>query len=202
MIGKLKGIIDYIDKDHLIIDVNGVGYIVYCSARTLNSIPRIGEATNLIIETHVREDHINLYGFISHSERDWFRALLTAKGVGTKVALAILGVLTPEKISVALITKDKLAFTQVSGIGPKLAERIIIELKDKTIASDDIINIGASNKAAPNENQAIIHDALSALVNLGYNKIEAYNTANKLFAENKDITVGNLIKLALKELAK
>lgn len=200
MIGKLKGIVDYIDKDNIIIDVGGVGYIVFCSSKVIESVPAVNVAITLIIETHVREDHINLYGFLSYSERDWFRALLTAKGVGTRVALAILGVLTPEKISIALAAKDRLAFTQISGIGPKLADRIIIELKDKIISSNDSTN--STIKTAFNSDQNIVQDALSALVNLGYNKIEAYNVANRLYSENINMNVGNLIKLALKELTK
>ncbi|MFN7037976.1 MAG: Holliday junction branch migration protein RuvA [Alphaproteobacteria bacterium] len=204
MIGKLKGVVDYIDKDYLIIDVNGVGYVVYCSSRTLNLISALGEVISLIIETHVREDHITLYGFISHSERDWFRTLITVKGVGSKVALAIQGILSAEKISIALSTKDKLAFSQVSGIGPRLAERIVTELKDKIVASFDDVNIGGAAKSSKSvlQEESIVPDAVSALTNLGYSKIEAYNAANKLISANPSLNVGELIRLSLKELSK
>jgi Holliday junction DNA helicase RuvA len=205
MIGKLKGIVDAIDKDFVIIDVNGVGYIVFCSAKTLGWLPQIGEAVSLIIETHVREDHIHLYGFKDVSEREWFRTLITVKGVGVKVALAILGVLNASQLSLSIAAKDKTMFKQVSGVGPKLAERIITELKDKFVAtSDDFtpsVNVGAkvSNMAAADD---IIGDAVSALTNLGYGRSEAYTIVRQQMAQNDKMNINELIKSSLKELAR
>jgi Holliday junction DNA helicase RuvA len=198
MIGKLKGIIDEVEKDHLIIDVGGVGYIVFCSSRTLGNLPQIGEAYSLIIEMHVREDQITLYGFARTSERDWFRELITVKGLGPKIALAILGTIEAGNISRAILAKDKTVFTQVSGVGPKLAERILIELKDKNISPAYKVpeNVAAKRDVSPQE------DALSALINLGYSRMEAYNVTAKIIAEHDALSTGELIRLSLKELVR
>src|SRR5579863_9193080 len=131
MIGKLRGLIDSIGDDSIILDVGGVGYHVFCSSRTLAALPLVGEAAQLVIEMHVREDHIHLYGFPDSIERDWFRLLLTVQGVGNKIALAILGAYAPEQLAHSILAKDTAAFRAISGIGPKLAERIVTELKDK-----------------------------------------------------------------------
>ena len=134
MIGKLRGLIDSYHDDHVILDVNGVGYVVQCSARTLQNLPRVGEAASLAIETQVREDAIRLFGFNSESERDWFRLLQSVQGVGAKVALAILGVLAPGDLASAIALQDKAMVARAPGVGPKLAARIVAELKDKAPA--------------------------------------------------------------------
>ena len=131
MIGKLKGVVDSLHEDHVILDVHGVGYVVACSTRTLQKLPRAGEAAVLAIETQVREDAIRLFGFLSDSERDWFRLLQNVQGVGSKVALAILSILPPAELSAAIALQDKVAVSRAPGVGPKLAARIVAELKDK-----------------------------------------------------------------------
>jgi Holliday junction DNA helicase RuvA len=200
MIGKLKGLIDSIFKDHLIIDVGGVGYIVSCSSRTLNILPNIGEAISLLIETHVREDNISLFGFIEQEEREWFRSLITVKGVGSRLALTILSNLSPSMVASSILIKDKNAFKQISGVGPKLADRIFTELKDKgsnfMSTSPKVINV--SN----NKTNEMIDDAISALLNLGYNGSESHIAVNNITQTNQDITLSELIKLSLKALTK
>jgi holliday junction DNA helicase RuvA len=138
MIGKLKGILDSYGEDFVVIDVNGVGYVVHCSARTLQALPAAGEAVELAIETHVREDQIRLFGFLSPGEREWFRLLQTVQGVGTKVALAILSTFKLGDLASAIATRDRAAITRTPGVGPKVAERIVTELKDKAPAFADI----------------------------------------------------------------
>ncbi len=196
MIGKLKGIIDTIDKDSILLDVSGVGYIVFCSAKTLQALPSTGEAASLVIETHVREDHIHLYGFKDSAERDWFRLLTTVKGVGSRVALAILSALSPAHISAAIASKDKAAFTQANGVGARLAERILVELKDKSV-EEAFLPIAASAIA---DNSAAA-DAVSALTNLGYSRSEAYSIINRLLAEDATLGISELIRKALKILS-
>ena len=134
MIGKLKGLIDSYGEDFVILDVGGVGYQVHCSARTLQALPSPGEAAVLSIETYVREDQIKLFGFRSDIEREWFRLLQTVQGVGAKVALAVLGTLPPADLANAIALRDKAAVTRTPGVGPKVAERIVTELKDKAPA--------------------------------------------------------------------
>ena len=134
MIGKLKGVVDEVGEEELILDVGGVGYLVAASARTLRALPAVGQAAALFIETHVREDAIRLYGFLTASERDWFRLLQSVQGVGAKVALGVLGTLTGDAISAAIAHQDKAAMALAPGVGPKLAARIVHELKDKAPA--------------------------------------------------------------------
>ena len=138
MIGKLKGIIDSYGEDFIILDVQGVGYLVHCSARTLQALPAPGEAATLAIETHVREDQIRLFGFQSDAEREWFRLLQTVQGVGAKVALSVLGTFKPADLATAIAMRDKAAITRAPGVGPKVAERIVTELKDKAPAYADL----------------------------------------------------------------
>lgn len=205
MIGKLRGNVDWVDEQEAIIDVGGVGYIVYCSAMTLRSFPPIGNSVQLWIETHVREDHIHLYGFVTIEEKTWFNRLVTVKGVGARVALAILSVMDASQLSTALISQDKAAFKPVAGVGPKLAERIITELKDKSFVGD-INPISEQSLISQNntENQtgdAIITDAVSALTNLGYGRSEAFLKVTQLAQQNKPVSVESLIRDSLKELA-
>ena len=147
MIAWLHGVLRMIDEDHVVLDVGGVGYLVFCSGRTMNSMPRVGDAVTLDIETHVREDHIHLFGFAEASERDWFRCLQTVQGIGARVALGMLSVLSPADLSRSIAAHDHTPLTQAPGVGPKLARRVVAELKDKvpqlTVAAgvDDAILI-------------------------------------------------------------
>src|SRR5688500_16168688 len=138
MIGKLKAIIDSYGEDFIIVDVNGVGYVVHCSARTLQALPAQGEPVSLAIETHVREDQIRLFGFLSDLEREWFRLLQTVQGVGTRVALSVLSTLKPADLASAIAMRDKGMVARTPGVGPKVAERIVTELKDKAPAYADL----------------------------------------------------------------
>jgi holliday junction DNA helicase RuvA len=192
MIGKLKGIVDSCYHDHAIIDVNGIGYLVFCSSKTLANL-NPDSAVMLLIETHVREDHIHLYGFYSSEEKSTFTLLQSVKGVGTKMSLAILSTLSPEEISYALATKDTTAFNRVSGVGKKLAERIITELKDKY--SSEYITETSITKATLGSNAL---DAISALVALGVNRTDAQNRVITLLAQDKNSSLNELIKAALK----
>src|ERR671929_2184334 len=175
MIGKLRGVIDSYGEDFVIVDVGGVGYVVHCSSRTLQHLPPVGEAATVAIETHVREDMIRLYGFRSDQEREWFRLLQTVQGVGAKVALGILSVLDPGALATAIATGDKASVARGAGVGPKLAARIIAELKDKAPAFGTVdpalirLSDGVEDRSAP----APVTDAISALVNLGYPQLQA-----------------------------
>ncbi|MGA8382806.1 MAG: Holliday junction branch migration protein RuvA, partial [Stellaceae bacterium] len=130
MIAKLAGIVDQIGEDGAVVDVGGVGYLAFCSTRTIGRLPRAGAPVRLLIETHVREDHIHLYGFIDAAERDWFRLLTTVQGVGARLALAVLSAVTPEELSLAIFAQDRTVPARAEGVGPRLAARIVNELKD------------------------------------------------------------------------
>jgi Holliday junction DNA helicase RuvA len=205
MIGKLKGVVDSQGEDFVILDVHGVGYVVHCSARTLQALPPAGQAAALCIETQVREDSIKLFGFASDAERDWFRLLQSVQGVGAKVALAIQGILRPAELATAIACADKAAFARAPGVGPKLAARIIAELKDKApifgaaeIGAIRAADQGPSDLAAP----GAVSDAISALVNLGYGRSQAaLAVAASIKALGEDAPAGELIKRGLKELA-
>jgi len=205
MIGKLKGILDSYGEDFVVIDVSGVGYVVHCSARTLQALPAPGEPVTLSIETHVREDQIRLFGFLADVEREWFRLLQTVQGVGTKVALAVLGTLKPADLASAIAMRDKAMITRTPGVGPKVAERIVTELKDKapayTALDPAIVRLSGAvdEKRAP----APMADAVSALVNLGYGQPQAaaaVAAAARAAGEGADARA--LIRLGLKELGK
>lgn len=205
MIGKLKGIIDSYGEDYVIVDVHGVGYQVHCSARTLQSLPAAGEAASLAIETHVREDQIRLFGFASDLEREWFRLLQTVQGVGVKVALAVLSTLRPSELANAIALRDKAAIARTPGVGSKVAERIVTELKDKTPAFSDIDPAVVRLSAEVDENRAPqpVRDAVSALVNLGYGQPQAaaaIASAAREAGEGAD--TAKLIRFGLKELSK
>ncbi len=175
MIGKLKGLIDSYGEDHVIIDVQGVGYVVQCSARTLQRLPKPGEAAVLSIETHVREDAIRLYGFMSDTERDWFRLMQVVQGVGAKVALAILSTLDPGGLATAIATNDKAAIARAPGVGPKLAQRLCAELKDKAPAFGHV-DPSLAQLSGALEDRTLpqpVADAVSALANLGYPQAQA-----------------------------
>jgi Holliday junction DNA helicase RuvA len=205
MIGKLKGTIDSYGEDFVILDVHGVGYQVHCSARTLQTLPAVGEAATLAIETHVREDLIRLYGFASDVEREWFRLLQTVQGVGAKVALAVLGTLKPAELANAIALRDRAAVSRTPGVGPKVAERIVTELKDKAPAFTDIdpavvrLTGEVEDRRAPQP----VRDAVSALVNLGYGQphaAAAIAAATRSAGDGADTP--SLIRLGLKELSK
>ena len=204
MIGKLKGLIDSYGEDFVILDVNGVGYVVQCSARTLQKLPRPGEASALAIETQVREDSIRLFGFESENERDWFRLLQSVQGVGAKVALAILSILPPGELAAAIATQDKAMVARAPGVGPKLAARIVAELKDKAPAFgavDPLVARLSGDTEAENAPSAV-RDAISALVNLGYGRPQAAAAvAASVKKLGEGAETGALIRQGLKELA-
>jgi Holliday junction DNA helicase RuvA len=203
MIGKLKGILDAIEEEDLVIDVNGVGYVVSASARTLRALPAIGQATTLHIETQVREDSIRLFGFLTASERDWFRLLQSVQGVGAKVALGILGALSAEALSAAIAHQDKAMMARAPGVGPKLAARLVLELKDRAPALGVADLGGAIAEAEPGAKlPRPAQDAVLALVNLGYARPQAsLAVAKGVAALGADAQTAALIRLGLKELA-
>jgi Holliday junction DNA helicase RuvA len=205
MIGKLTGTIDSLGEDFVVLDVHGVGYLVYCSARTLHELPAVGKAAALAIETHVREDQIRLFGFLSAAEREWFRLLQTVQGVGAKVALAILSTLRPADLATAIAMRDKAAITRAPGVGPKVAERIVTELKDKSpaLAAVDPAVVRLSGALEDKRAPGPVSDAVSALINLGYDRpqaMAAISAAVRDAGEGAD--TARLIRLGLKELAK
>ena len=199
MIGKLKGIIDSVEEDYLILDVNGVGYQVFCSGKTIGNFGRAGEAASFVIETHVREDHIHLYGFPNEEERHWFKLLQTVQGIGARVAMGILSALATNQLENAIAAQDKAVFKSVSGVGPKLAERIIIELKDKVGAIPKVVNISAG-KAAVSKESGVKSDAISALASLGIARVDAFVAVNKV--ANDDMKLEEIITAALKEVSR
>jgi holliday junction DNA helicase RuvA len=205
MIGKLTGVIDSYGEDFIIVDVGGVGYLVHCSARTLQALPAPGEPVALAIETHVREDQIRLFGFLTDVEREWFRLLQTVQGVGTKVALAVLGTLKPADLASAIAMRDKGAVARTPGVGPKVAERIVTELRDKAPAYANVDPAVIRLSGAVEERRAPqpVVDAVSALINLGYGHPQAaaaIAAAARSAGEGAD--AAQLIRLGLKELAK
>ena len=204
MIGKLKGMIDCYGEDFVILDVSGVGYVVHCSARTLQALPAPGEPAVLAIETYVREDQIRLFGFLSDVEREWFRLLQTVQGVGAKVALSVLGTLKPADLATAVAMRDKATIARTPGVGPKVAERIVTELKDKAPAYADVDPAVIRLAGAVDEKRAPqpVADAVSALVNLGYGQPQAaaaIAAAAREAGEGAD--AAQLIRLGLRELS-
>lgn len=221
MIAKLRGVVDTIGEDYCIIDVNGVGYLVYASSKTLSRLIKGGQFS-LLIETVVREDSISLFGFYDAWEKEWFLTLTKVQGVGAKVCLSILSALTPSQLAQAVAAQDKASFTRASGVGPKLAARLVTELKDKIVTipmelttKNDMAADAARPEETPEqetesyedalagriENPMKLDDAISALVNLGYQRLEAYQAVNKANAANPEADVAQLIRLALKEFA-
>ena len=196
MIAKLTGLIDAAMAEGIVLDVNGVGYLVFCSPRTLARLPAKGAPASLLIETHVREDHIHLYGFADVAERDWFRLLTTVQGVGAKLAQAVLGVLSPDDLARAIAAGDKASLARAPGVGQKLAGRIAAELKDKVGA----VALGPAVAALPE--RGVEADAVSALVNLGYRRAEAFEAVAAATRRlGGGAQVDQLIKAGLKELS-
>ena len=216
MFAKLTGKIDTLFIDSLILDVGGVGYHVFASGRTLSLIGDIGSPVSLLIETHVREDHIHLYGFSSLQERDWFRLLTSVQGVGAKSGLAILTACPPERLPIVIASNDANALRQADGVGPKLAIRICTELKDKVqnmnlgavahqaTATPKKVKSKGDEPVSPANDFTIDQDAVSALVNLGYGRSEAFSAVMAARQKSNDNppTIDGLIKSALKDLAK
>jgi len=202
MIGKLKGIVDEVGEEELVLDVGGVGYLVAASARTLRALPAVGQAAALFIETHVREDAIRLYGFLTASERDWFRLLQSVQGVGAKVALGVLGTLSGDALAAAIAHQDKVAMALAPGVGPKLAARIVHELKDKAPALSLADLGGAIAGEAEGKLPKDAQDAVLALVSLGYARPQAsLAVAKGLATLGAEAPTAALIKVGLKELA-
>lgn len=213
MIGKLSGIIDSIAEKSILLDVQGVGYIVHASSRTLSRIGGKGEAAQLYIELQVREDSLTMFGFIDSFEQDWFKLLCSVQGVGAKVGLAILSACPPDSLAVIIASQDKAAITRADGVGPKLATRILTELKDKaaSIAPDFVPSTTAaasnpSTSPVPSEGDntnTVRQDAISALTNLGYSRGDAYGAVMAVVAANDggDVDLQDLIRLSLKELS-
>ncbi|MFO1060478.1 MAG: Holliday junction branch migration protein RuvA [Dongiaceae bacterium] len=203
MIAKLSGRLDQAGPDWAVVDVGGVGYLVFCSSRTLARLPAPGGAVSLLVETHVREDHIHLYGFADAAARDWFRLLTTVQGVGAKVALAVQSVLDPDELLQAVAAQDKTNLTRASGVGPKLAGRIVAELKDKVGAL--ALGAGAAQASAMPaiSPSAAVADAVSALVNLGYRRAEAFGAVTGAAGRlGPDAALEELLRAGLKELSR
>ncbi|MBK3736634.1 Holliday junction branch migration protein RuvA [Azospirillum brasilense] len=208
MIAKLTGVVDSVGTDWVVVDVNGVGYQVACSNRTLSRMA-VGERRALVVETFIRDDRITLYGFADAGERDWFRLLTTIQGVGSRLALSILGVLDPDQLTRAIAAQDKTALTRADGVGPKVAARIVNELKDKvgnlTLGASASAAPAAGGKAAPaagGPDNMVMADAVSALVNLGYGRSEAFGAVVAAGRKLGDgAGVSELIRHGLKELS-
>ena len=211
MIALLRGTVAGVSEDAAIVDVGGVGYLVLCSASTLQRLPRIGQAVELHTEMQARENEIALYGFLEPADRVWFRMLQTVQGVGARVALSLLGVLRPPELATAIAIGDKAVLTRAAGVGARLAGRIVSELKDRVgagvptrggatlgaAAGDSAVAVAASLGGAAN-------DALSALVHLGYGRSDAVAAVARVQArlgEDGAGTTDQLIREALKELA-
>jgi Holliday junction DNA helicase RuvA len=194
VIGKLTGVIDSLSEDGLVLDVNGVGYVVQASGKTMSRLGEAGTSASLLIETQMREDAITLFGFADAAERDWFRLLRNVQGVGGKVALSILSTLAAEELASAIAAQDKASVSRANGVGPKLAQRIVSELKDKAagMAFGAAPNV-ATLAAKPAAGGDLVHDAVSALVNLGYRRAEAFGAVSKALS-------GAAAKPALNEL--
>lgn len=203
MIGKLKGRIDSTGPDWAMVDVGGVVYFVSCSAKTLSALPGTGQACELHTEMLVSQDAIRLVGFASHLEKEWFKLLQTVQGVGARVALGILSILAPGELASAIAVQDKAMISRANGVGKKLAERIVLELKDKApaySAADAGFAQVASEMSAPGS--SAVTDAVSALVNLGYGQTQAAQAVSSALKKaGGDQPAEKLIRLALKELA-
>jgi Holliday junction DNA helicase RuvA len=206
MIGKLTGILDEVGEDYCVIDVHGVGYVAYCSARTLGALPAAGASLTLFIETYVREDMIRLYGFESALEREWFRLLQNnVQGVGAKVALAVLSTMSPPDLANAIALRDIAMVSRAPGVGKKVAERIVTELKNKAPAYAGTASgtIGLKQELGEGVAPAPVADAVSALTNLGYSRDVAANAvAAAMKAAGEGADSARLIRLGLKELAR
>lgn len=202
MIGKLTGIVDSLGEDFIILDVQGVGYLVYCSARTLRQLSRPGEVVALAIETQMREDSLKLYGFLSQAEREWFKLLQSVQGVGARVAMAIQAVLDTSELVSAIRAQDKMALARAPGVGPKLAARIIAELKDHAASGKGLVLVAEPALPPQSREAAAWRDAISALVNLGYGRGQAEAAVTASLAQlGEKASASELIRSGLKHLA-
>ncbi len=226
MIGRISGVLLYRGADHVMVDVRGVGYLVYCSDRTMAGLPGAGETVALFTDLLVREDNLQLFGFPSLLEKEWYRLLISVQGIGAKAAMAILGAIGAEGVSRAIALGDWTAVKAAKGVGPKTAQRVVNELKDKApavmamgatlaeatgdapapvdAAEDAVVEpIAAPSAAAPTKptNAAVQSEALSALSNLGYSPSEAAQAVAQAGGENPDADISGLIRAALKLLA-
>jgi len=201
LIAKLKGVVDQVDADSAIVDVGGVGYLVSASARTLRNLSA-GDVVTVLVETIVREDAIALYGFLETAERDWFRILTTVQGVGARVALSILSTLSPDEIARAIAAQDRATLSRPAGVGPKLAARLATELKDKA-ASFGVAPLGKGSEAPAMPAGSINEDAVSALVNLGYKRVEAFGAVARVTQRlGVEARLDAVIRAGLQELAR
>ncbi len=199
MIAKLSGRLESTGAGWAVIDVGGVGYLVFCAGRTLAALPNNGAAISLEIETVVREDQFHLYGFLDAHEREWFRLLRKVQSVGAKMALAILGLLSPDELTLAIAARDRAALTRISGVGPKLAERLITELQDKAPADGMAVTMGGGVAGG---DRTPAGDAVSALVNLGYRQSEAFGAiAGAARNLGEDASIETLIQAGLRDLS-
>lgn len=203
MIARLKGVVESVDEGSAVIDVNGVGYLVSASSRTLRDLVAGGPAI-LLVETLVREDAIALYGFLETAERDWFRILTTVQGVGARVALSILSTLSPDEIARAIAAGDKASLSRPAGVGPKLAARLTTELKDKAAAFGVVpAPARASDTTVPAAAASVNEDAVSALVNLGYRRVEAFGAIARATQRlGPDAPLDAMIRAGLQELSR
>lgn len=202
MIGSLSGLVDGIFDGYIILDVGGVGYRVFCSSKTVAKLSGIGHAAKLLIETQVREDHIHLFGFADSMEKQAFELITTVQGVGAKVALAILSALSASDLQMAIMTGDAKAITRANGVGPKLASRIVAELKGKTGSLGTNETMVVLQNTMTGGSNGAMDEAISALVNLGYGKSEAGMTVASIMRQNPEIKTAELIRLSLKEIGK
>jgi Holliday junction DNA helicase RuvA len=201
MIGKLYGIVDEILNDFVLLNVNGVCYQVYCSSKSLGKMNK-DDSVQLFIETHVREDQITLFGFLTQSEKNSYAKLVTVKGVGPKMALAILSSIKVSDLVMAIASGDKAAFSSVSGVGPKLAVRLINELKDKDFEVSGEISTNITQAVDLAENNETLDSAVSALINLGLSRSDAYSRSLKILNSDPEISLSDLIRKSLKEISK
>jgi Holliday junction DNA helicase RuvA len=200
MIAKLAGVVEQMEPDAAVIDVGGVGYLAFCSTRTIGRLPPPGSPARLLIETHVREDHIHLYGFIDAAERDWFRLLTTVQGVGARLALSLLSAVPPEKLGLAILAQDKPALAQAEGVGPRLAARIVNELRDKI---GNLVAPVSAPLSVPANGQGATADAIAALENLGVGRTEALGAISAVARRlGNEAGADVLIKAGLEELAR
>ncbi len=208
MIGKLRGVIDSVNDGHAIIDVGGVGYLVFAASNILQKLSQMDGEVSLIIETHIREDHFHLYGFLTEFERDWFNLLTTVQGVGAKMALAIQTVFSGDELTTIIAAQDKTSLTRANGVGKKLSERIITELKSKVGKLVGNISVSSpsdkkgGSKTEPSPSNQLKDEAVSALVNLGYARIDAFSAVMRAVDQSPEAELNDVIRLSLQELTK
>lgn len=200
MIGRLVGHVVATELDHCLIDVHGVGYLVFASSPTLSQLPPSSDKATLLIETHVREDAIQLFGFASHGERAWFRTLTTVQGVGSKVALAILSVCPPETLPLIIASGDKAQLARATGVGPRLASRIISELSAKTASLPESAPV--ANPTASGASASLTGDAMTALESLGFRRVEVWDVLTRIIKSHEGANLEKILGLTLKELGR